>query len=114
MSNAEVTVQIHSHVDAYSNLELATQKKVSFVLVKVSFHLFISTVIGAYMLAIIIQNAFKSSLREMYYPPFLQNRGRGGGGMGHKGKYSSYRSKSNVSPAASTVCIIALMQLVRI
>lgn len=75
MSNAKVTVQIHSHVDAYSNLELATQKKVSFVLVKVSFHLFISTVIGAYMLAIIIQNAFKSSLREMYYPPFLQNRG---------------------------------------
>lgn len=34
--------------------------------------------------------------------------------MGCKGKYSRYMAKSAVSPAASKVCIIVLIQMVRI
>lgn len=94
-----------SHLD--SSVELAIQRKVNFVLVKVGF---IPTMIGAYMLAIITQNAFKSSLRKMHYPHFRKNDW----GMGHKGKYSRYMSKWAVSPAASEMCIIALIQMVRI
>lgn len=70
-SHTEVTVSIHGHVDAYSNLELAAQWKVSFVLVTVGFQWLISSVTGAHMLATLIQNAFNPSLREMCYPPLL-------------------------------------------